>query len=107
MDIGATDKEYSIAVEIPGVSEKDIKVEISNNTMTIRGEKKQEKEEKSQNFYRVERSYGAFQRVLNLPEDANQEDIKAVFSKGILTIKLPRISSVASEVKRVEIKRID
>ena len=68
-----TDKEYSITVEVPGVSEKDVKIEIVDNTMTIKGEKKQEKEEKEKDYYRVERSHGSFQRLLSLPEDANQD----------------------------------
>lgn len=104
VDIGATDKEYSITVEVPGVDEKDVKVEIANNTMTIRGEKKQEKEEKEKNYYRVERSYGSFQRVLSLPEDANQDDIKATFKNGVLTIKMPRKALPKSDVKQIEIK---
>ncbi len=90
VDIGATDKEYCITIEVPGVDEKDVKIEIANDTMTIHGEKQQEKEEKEKNYYRVERSYGSFQRVLSLPEDADQEDIKAIFKKGVLTIKMPR-----------------
>lgn len=104
VDIGVTEKEYSITVEVPGVSEKDIKLEIANNTMTIRGEKKQEKEEKDKNYYRVERAYGSFQRVLSLPEDADQEKIKATFKNGVLTIKMPRKILPESDVKQIEIK---
>lgn len=104
VDIGATDKEYSIAVEVPGVSEKDVKVEISGNIMTIRGEKKQEKEEKDKNYYRVERSYGSFQRVLSLPDDANQDDVKATFNKGILTVTMSRKALPKPDVKQIEIK---
>lgn len=104
VDVGASDKEYAITVEVPGVDEKDVKVEIANNTLTIRGEKKQEKEEKNKNYYRVERSYGSFQRVLSLPEDANQEDIKASFKNGVLTIKMPRKALPKSDVKQIEIK---
>ena len=104
VDIGATDKEYSITVEVPGVSEKDVTVEISGNTMTIRGEKKQEKEEKDHDYYKVERSYGSFQRVLSLPDDADQEDVKATFNKGVLIIKMPRKALPKSDVKQIEIK---
>lgn len=103
VDVGATEKEYTITVEVPGVDEKDIKVEIANNTMTVRGEKKQEKEEKDKNYYRVERSYGSFQRVLSLPEDADQEDIKATFKKGVLTIKMPRKDMPKTDVKQIQI----
>ena len=58
LDLGATENEYTISVEIPGVDENDIKLEMINDTLTIRGEKKHEKEEKEKNYYRVERSYG-------------------------------------------------
>lgn len=104
VDVGATDKEYSITVEVPGINEKDVNIEVVNNTMTIRGEKKQEKEEKDKNYYRVERSYGSFQRVLSLPEDADQEAIKATFKNGILTIKMGRKALPKPDVKQIEIK---
>ena len=103
VDIGATTKEYSITVEVPGINEKDVKVEISGNTMTIRGEKKQEKEEKEKDYYKIERSYGAFQRILSLPEDADQDNIKASFKNGVLTIKMPRKALPDSHVKQIEI----
>ncbi|GAB4337167.1 MAG: Hsp20/alpha crystallin family protein [Desulfobulbaceae bacterium] len=104
VDVGATDSEYTITVEVPGVSEKDVKIEVADDTMTIRGEKRQEKEEKEKNYYRVERSYGAFQRVLCLPDDADQENIKATFKDGVLTIRMPRKSLPGREVKQIEIK---
>lgn len=104
LDLSATDKEYTIAVEIPGVDEKDVKLEIANDILTIRGEKKHEKEEKDKNFYRVERSYGSFQRVLSLPEDADQEAVKATFKRGILTISMPRKAMPQADVRKIEIK---
>lgn len=104
VDIAATDNEYTITVEVPGVSEKDVTIEIADNNMIIRGEKKQEKEEKDKNYYRIERSYGSFQRLLSMPEDADQDSIKAKFKNGVLTIKMPRKDVPKSGVKRVEIK---
>ncbi len=104
LDIATTDTEYSITVEIPGVREKDIRIEIADDTMTIIGEKRQEKEEKEKNYYRVERSYGSFQRVLSLPEDANQDDVKATFKNGVLSIKMPRMALPKSDVRKIEIK---
>lgn len=104
LDLGATDKEYTVTVEIPGVDEKDLRLEVDNNTMTIRGEKKQEKEEKDKNYYRQERFYGSFQRVLSLPEDADQDGIKATFTQGVLMVTLPRKATPESDVKRIEIK---
>jgi HSP20 family protein len=104
VDIAASEQEYTISVEVPGVNEQDIRVEIANNTMTIRGEKRQEKEEKKKDYYRIERSYGAFQRLLSLPDDADQENIKATFKKGVLSIKIPRKPLPESAVKQIEIR---
>ncbi|MCI5137300.1 MAG: Hsp20/alpha crystallin family protein, partial [Candidatus Electrothrix sp. AR1] len=80
-DLAASDKEYTVTVEVPGAEKDDIKIEVVNNVMTIRGEKKQKKEEKEKDYYRQERFYGSFQRVLSLPEDADQETIKATFNQ--------------------------
>lgn len=104
LDLGASDKEYTITVEVPGVDEKDVKLEIVNDTLTISGEKKQEKEEKEKNYYRMERSYGSFQRVLSLPEDVDQDGVKATFKKGVLTVTLPRKALPKSDAKQVEVK---
>ena len=104
LDIGATDKEYAISVEIPGVDQKDIKLEIVGSTLTISGEKKQEKEKNEKGYYRVERAYGSFKRVLSLPEDADQNSIKANFKKGVLEITLPKKSVATTEMKQIEIK---
>lgn len=103
LDIGANEREYTISVEVPGVEQQDVKIEITGNTLTIRGEKKQEKEEKEKNFYRMERSYGSFQRVLSLPEDADQEKISATFRNGVLTVTMPRRELPRAEVKKIEI----
>ncbi|MDD3813166.1 MAG: Hsp20/alpha crystallin family protein [Desulfocapsaceae bacterium] len=104
LDLAVTDHEYTLTVEIPGVDEQDVKLEIVNDTLTIRGEKKQEKEEKEKNYYRMERSYGSFQRILCLPDDADQDNVKASFAKGILTVTLPRKTAPKSDVKHIEIK---
>ncbi len=104
LDLSATDTEYTVTVEIPGVDEKDVKLEVVNDTLTIRGEKKQEKEERDKNYYRMERSYGSFQRMLSLPEDADQDGIQAAFKKGVLTVTIPRKAPPKSEVKHIEVK---
>ena len=104
LDLSASDKEYTVTVEIPGVDQKDVKLEIVNDTLTIHGEKKQEKEEKEKNYYRMERSFGAFQRVLSLPEDADQDGIEATFKKGVLTVTLPKKSMPKSGVRQIEVK---
>jgi|UniRef100_A0A7V6A2Z7 HSP20 family protein len=104
LDLGATDTEYTITVELPGVDEKDVRLEIVNDNLIIRGEKKQETEEREKNYYRMERTYGSFERVLSLPADADQDKVKAIFKKGILTVTLPRKGLPESEVKKIEIK---
>lgn len=104
LNIGSDEKEYSISVEMPGVDRKDITIEIVNQTLTIKGEKKQEKEEKKKEFYRMERSYGSLQRVLSLPEDADHDKMKATFKNGILNIITPRKQVPKSEIKQIEIK---
>jgi HSP20 family protein len=106
VDLSASDKEYLLTVEIPGVNENDVSVDVSGNTMTIRGEKKQEKEEKEKDYYRIERRYGAFQRILSLPEDVDQNGIKANFKNGVLSVTMPRKVLPASEVKQIEINAL-
>ncbi|WP_310599820.1 Hsp20/alpha crystallin family protein [Desulfobulbus sp.] len=106
-DLSATDAEYQLTVEIPGVADKDVSIDISNGTMTVKGEKRQEKEEKEKNYYRIERSYGSFQRVLSLPEDVDQEGIKAHFNNGVLTITMPRKATAKGAVKQIEISSAD
>jgi len=90
LDIQETDKQYKIALEVPGVEEKDIQITLDNDVLMVRGEKRQEQEKKEGGFHRVERSYGSFQRALNLPDDANQDSIKASFKNGVLTVTIDK-----------------
>lgn len=90
IDIAETTKAYTVSVEIPGVDEKDVKLELSDNMLTVSGTKKSESENKDKNFHRIERSYGTFQRMLTLPEDAVADAIDAQFKNGVLTITMPR-----------------
>lgn len=104
LDLGATDKAYTVSVEIPGVDEKDIKLELADDILTIYGEKKQTSEEKGKNYYRMERSYGSFRRTLALPEDADQDDVSATFKKGVLTVTMPRRTLPQTNVRRIEVQ---
>jgi len=103
VDVVETDKEIKISVELPGLEEKDIDVGLSQNVLTISGEKRQEKEEKGHNYLRAERSYGSFRRSIPLscPVDADKTD--AVFRKGVLTVTLPKMAKVQDR-KRIAIK---
>jgi HSP20 family protein len=104
LDLGSTDQEYFVSIEIPGVSREDIHIELVGDALIVQGEKKQEKEEKLKNFYRLERFYGSFKRTLSLPEDANKENIRADFKKGILNISIPRVTLPENKTKKIEIK---
>jgi HSP20 family protein len=90
LDIQETDKQYVITLEVPGAEEKDIQLALDNDVLTVRGEKRQEQETKEGGYHRIERSYGSFQRALNLPENANQDSIKAAFKNGVLTITIDK-----------------
>ncbi len=94
--------EITVKAEIPGCEAKDIDVKLDGRTLTICGEKKQEKEEKDENFHRVERSYGSFCRMVELPREVNPEDIDATYKKGVLKLVLKKIRE--TEAKKIEIK---
>ena len=104
VDINASDQEYTISVEVPGIKQDDITLEIKDNCLTIAGEKRQEAEDKSKGYYRMERSYGTFQRRLTLPEDADYDNIDAHFTDGILTIRLPRKEVSADKTRQIPVK---
>lgn len=104
VDIATDENQYKIVADLPGLNDDAVKLEVSNGTLTISGEKKQENEEKDQHFYRVERSYGAFRRVLTLPEDANEDEIEAKLKDGVLTVSIPRRQLPKPDVKQIEIK---
>lgn len=102
VDIAEQENEFVVKVELPGVAKEDVKVSLESNILTIKGEKKQEKEEKNKNFHRVERSYGSFQRSFTLPSSVKSEKIDAVFANGILSISLPKVEE--AKPKQIEVK---
>lgn len=104
MDIASTEKEYIVTLELPGVDEKEIQLEIVEDALSIHGEKKQEKEEKEKNYYRVERSYGSFQRTLTLPDDVDRDAISATFKQGVMKVTIPRKEAPKPTVKKIEVK---
>jgi HSP20 family protein len=96
--------EITVKAEIPGCEAKDINVELDGRSLTISGEKKQEKEEKNENYHRVERSYGSFCRMVELPREVNPEDIDATYKKGVLKLVLKKVQE--TEAKKIEIKTV-
>lgn len=90
VDIKETKDDFIITAEVPGMSKDDIKISLSNNTLTIKGEKKQEKKEEDHNYHRIERRFGSFSRSFTLDAPVEADKIKATCKDGILTIVLPK-----------------
>ena len=103
VDISEDDSSYKLTAELPGMSEKDVEVVVSGDTLTIRGQKQQEREQKEKEFYLSERSYGSFQRSFTLPDGVDADQIDAQFSKGVLTVTLPKTAQ-AKQQKKIEVK---
>jgi HSP20 family protein len=102
VDIAEHDNEFIVKMELAGVSKEDVKISLESNILTIKGEKKQEKEEENKNFHRLERSYGSFQRSFTLPTTVKSDKIDAVFTDGVLSVTLPRMEE--SKPKQIEVK---
>ena len=90
VDISETENGFEIRAELPGVSEKDVNVSVTDNLLTIKGEKHQEKETDGKDYHRVERRYGSFQRSFTLPRHIETDAIKAEFKDGVLTLGIPK-----------------
>lgn len=104
VDVSETDKEVKVTAELPGMDEKDITVEMDDAAITIRGEKKEEKEEKGKNWYTREQSYGSFHRIVPLPASVEGEKANAKFKKGILTITVPKREDEQAKRKAIKIE---
>lgn len=89
-DVSETPEHLVLRLEVPGMSREDIKLSVENNVLTVRGEKRQEAAQENENWYRTERSYGAFERSFSLPTHVNPDAVRASLESGVLTIKLPR-----------------
>ena len=90
VDIYENENELVLSAEAPGIEDKDIEIKIENNTLSIQGERKIEKETKEENYHRIERSYGSFYRSFTLPPNVNQDNIKAEYDNGVLRISMPK-----------------
>jgi len=101
-DVSESSDAYTIKAELPGVNKNDVKITLHENVLTIKGEKKQEKEEKDKNLHRIERSYGSFERSFSLPSGLKSEKIDAAYKDGVLTITLPKAES--AKPKEIEVK---
>ena len=87
----------------PGLEQKDLSIELKDRVLVIKGDKQQEQEEKDKHYYRIGRRYGAFERVIAVPDDADIDGISAGMDKGLLTVKIPKKAVADSEIKRISI----
>lgn len=105
VDVASDGKQYIISLEAPGLEQKDLSIELKDRILIIKGDKQQEQEDSDKHYYRIERRYGAFERVLALPDDADSNSIHATMDKGLLKITIPRIKIVESAAKTIEINK--
>lgn len=100
LDLSETKNSYIVSAEIPGIEPKDVEISLTDNVLTIKGEKKQEKQEDNENYHLIERSYGSFTRSFRLPVQVQADKVKATYKNGVLKITLPK----TEEAKKKEIK---
>jgi HSP20 family protein len=100
LDVAETKDEIVVKAEVPGMDPKDIDISLSDGLLTIKGEKKQEREEKEEDYHLVERSYGTFTRSVRLPKEVRRDKISASYKNGVLKVTLPK----SEEAKQKEIK---
>ncbi len=105
IDVSESKDGIDVTAELPGVEEKDIDITLSNDVLTIRGEKKVERDQKEKNWHVVERSYGSFSRSIALPFEADMTKVEAKFDKGVLKVHLPKSAEAAKKEKKIEIKK--
>jgi HSP20 family protein len=104
VDVKESDRELRVSAELPGMEEKDIEVSLNKDSLMIKGEKKEEKEDKGKDYYRMERSYGSFSRTIPLPTEVEQDKVKAEFKKGVLTVTIPKTAKAIKETRKISIK---
>ena len=98
LDVSETKDAVMVKAEVPGMEAKDIQLSLHDQTLTLKGEKKQEKEEKDEHYYRAERSYGAFVRTVRLPATVDGSKVTAAFKNGLLTVTLPKAPAAKGTV---------
>lgn len=103
VDIKDNDKELMLTADLPGVDIKDIEVSVTDEAIVIKGEKRTEKEESDKGFYRMERSYGCFHRMLPLPCAVDKDNVSASYKNGVLTVTMPKTGAPPKDEKKVEV----
>lgn len=103
IDIRENDKEITFEAELPGIDEKDVQVTVRDGILSLKGEKKSERDEKKETYHLVERSFGSFERSFRLPDTADQDKINADFSKGVLRVVVPKSAEAVQAEKKIPI----
>jgi len=104
VDVSEDDKAFHITADLPGITEKDIDVTLSGDTLTIGGERREEREEKDRNYHFSERRFGSFRRAFSLPAGVDRDKIEANFKNGVLSVTLPKTPEAMQQQKRIEVK---
>ena len=104
VDLTETDDALKVTAELPGLGDKDIEVIYADGALTLKGEKKEEREETKKDYYMSERRYGSFQRTFRLPAEVDENRIAAEFKNGVLTVTLPKTPSAKSAKKKIKVK---
>jgi HSP20 family protein len=102
-NVSETPEEYRIEAELPGVKQEDLEVKVENRVLTLRGERREKKEQKQEKFHRVESSYGSFMRSFTLPDDADEDKVAAEYKDGLLTVRVMRTEPKESAARSIEI----
>ena len=106
IDMSEDEKAYKISAELPGIDAKAIDLSLSGDMLVLNGEQRQGKEEKDKNYHYSERAYGSFQRAFDLPASDDRDKVAADFSKGVLTITLPKTAEARKPQKKIEVKSV-
>lgn len=102
IDVSESEDAVTLTAEVPGMDKDDLEVSVDNGVLTVRGEKKEEQERKEDNFHRIERRYGQFERRIRLPQYVDAEKINAEYKHGVLKLQMPK--SEAARAKQIQIK---
>jgi HSP20 family protein len=103
-DIEESDKDYTVSIELPGVGPEDLDLSITDDMLTVKGEKRSERKEEEKGYHLTERSHGHFERTFSLPEGVNADKVDATFDKGVLQITLPKRPEARRKARKISIK---